>query len=109
MNRCLSTGLLGGKGDVSESHRMWRNASQMSNCGSGVYEGGHVYVPDMGGILWCIDPISGEAKWKERVARGSTWGSIVRADGRMFMMTQRGTTIVFEASPEGFKVIAENE
>ena len=97
-----------GSGDVTDTHRVWRQPKQLSNCASGVYSGGHFYIPDMNGFLWCIDGKSGERKWRERIGRGNTWGSIVSAGGRLLLMNQDGTTIVFEPDPEKLSVLAEN-
>ncbi|MEM6672582.1 MAG: PQQ-binding-like beta-propeller repeat protein [Planctomycetota bacterium] len=99
---------LGGKGDVTETHRVWREPGQMSNCASGVYFQGRVLVPDMRGMLWCIDPKTGEADWKKRIARGGTWGSIVQVDELLYLLTQTGTTVVFYADKDGLEVISEN-
>ena len=99
---------LGGKGDVTETHRAWRHAGQMSNCASGVYVNGRVFIPDMRGTLWCIDPATGLPDWKERIARGGTWGSIVLVGDVMYLLTQDGTTVVFKATKDGLEVLAEN-
>jgi len=98
-----------GEGDVTETHRVWRLAKQMSNCGSGVSVDGHVYIPDMGSLVSCIDAATGEVAWKKRVGRGESWGSIIFADGRLYMMSQSGTTFVFEANSSKLVILAENE
>ena len=49
----------------------------MSNCASGAYVNGRIFIPDMRGIQWCIDPETGLPDWKKQVAWGRTWGSIV--------------------------------
>jgi outer membrane protein assembly factor BamB len=98
-----------GKGDVTETHRVFHHPEQLSNCGSGVHVDGHVLFPDMSGILWCVDAKSGEIKWKERVVRGSTWGSIVHAAGRLYMTGQSGATVVFAPRADKLEVLATNE
>ncbi|MEZ6016244.1 MAG: PQQ-binding-like beta-propeller repeat protein [Planctomycetota bacterium] len=98
-----------GKGDVTETHRVFYEPEQLSNCASGVYADGHVFLPDMNGILWCIDPKTGAAAWKERVARGGTWGSIVQAAGRLYLMGQGGATVVFEPKADKLRVLATND
>ena len=100
---------LGGEGDVTETHRLWHRPEQMSNCASGVFAGGHIYIADMGSIVSCIDPKTGEPLWTERVGRGNSWGSIVEAGGRLYLMSQRGTTTVFAPNAEGPEILATNE
>jgi len=97
-----------GEGDVTETHRVWRFDEQMSSCGSGVYVGGSIYIIDMSSIVSCIDPATGKTRWKQRIGKGQSWGSIIAVDGRLYVMIQRGTTYVFEPNPEKLVVIAEN-
>ena len=95
-------------GPGSGPRKRWRHAGQMSNTASGIYMNGRVLIPDMSGILWCLDPATGVPDWKERVARGETWGSIVAVGERMYLLTQEGTTVVFKADQEGLEILAEN-
>ncbi len=97
-----------GKGDVTETHRVWRREGVMSNVGSGIAIGDHFYIPDMGSIVHCIEAKTGKTKWKKRVGRGSSWSSIVSAAGRLYLTNQRGTTHVFEPNPEDLVVLASN-
>jgi len=100
---------LGGEGEVTETHRAWLHEERFSNVGSGVFLEGLLYVPDTGGFVYCLDPESGEALWKERVARGESWGSITVVGGRMYLTLQSGETVVFTGSREGLVVLARNE
>lgn len=98
------------KGDVTDSHRMWRHVKRPSNVGSGVFADGHFYWPDIRGVLACIDPKTGVRKWTEPPgAKGAMWGSIVSAGGLLYVMNQKGTTIVFKPNAEKLEVIARNE
>ncbi|MEM9381864.1 MAG: PQQ-binding-like beta-propeller repeat protein [Planctomycetota bacterium] len=99
---------VGGEGDVTETHRVWRHARQLSNCASGVFVNGRVIVPDMKGTLWCIDPATGLPDWRERVSRGGTWGSIVIVGELLYILTQSGTTVVFRADEDGLEIVHEN-
>jgi len=98
-----------GEGDVTESRRVFHLPEQLSNCASGIAVDGHVLLPDMSGILWCIDPVKGEVKWSERILRGGTWGSIVSAAGRLYLLGQNGTTAVFAPRADKLEVLAMNE
>lgn len=100
---------VGGEGDVTDSHRVWRLAGQMSNCATGMFADGAFFVPEMGGFLCCIDPKDGKRRWRTRVGRGNTWGSIVMADGKMLLTTQKGETVVFKPKAEKLEVLARNK
>ena len=94
---------------MTETHRVLYHAEQLSNCASGIHVDGHVLFPDMGGILWCIDTKSGAVKWKERIVRGGSWGSIVRAADRLYMLGQSGATVVFAPRADKLEILATND
>lgn len=98
-----------GEGDVTETHRVFHHAEQLSNCGSGVHLDGHVLFPDLSGILWCVDAKTGAIEWKERALRGGTWGSLVHAAGRLYLMGQSGTTVVLAPRTDALEVLATND
>ena len=98
----------GGEGDVTATHQLWRHAGQMSNCASGIFYEGSFLIPTMNGMLHNIDPATGEATWRKRIARGNTWGSIVQVGDRLYLMNQDGNTVVFRPDDEGIDVLAEN-
>ena len=100
---------IGGKGDVTKSHRLWRHARRQSNIGSGVVVDGHLYRTALRGELVCVDPATGERLWRGRPAKGQIWGSIVYAAEHLFVMNQKGTTIVFRPDPGKLVVVAKNE
>lgn len=101
---------LGGKGDVTESNRLWRvEKGNPQRIGSGVMTGGLVYMANAGpGVAQCIDPQTGEEKWKNRLPGGAYWGSLVLIDGKLFATAQDGTTVVFLAEPSGYKELSVN-
>jgi outer membrane protein assembly factor BamB len=100
---------LGGSGDVTRTHRLWRHPRRSSNVGSGVIVDGYLYRSAMRGFLVCIDPATGKQLWSERPAKGQIWGSIVYVAGYLFVTNQKGTTIVFRPDPEKLVVVARNE
>jgi outer membrane protein assembly factor BamB len=96
----------GGKGDVTETHRLWRETKAPQRVGSGVLVGDHVYIVNEPGTAQCIEWKTGKTLWTERVGAKS-WGSMVHADGKLYLLNQEGETIVLEASPT-FKVVSRN-
>jgi outer membrane protein assembly factor BamB len=103
---------LGGKGDVTQTHRLWHVDSPKNpqSIGSGVALDGRIYVPYAGANrIDCIDPKTGKAVWQDKAEGVAFWGSIVHAAGRLYVTDQKGTTVVFKASPEKFELLAANK
>ncbi len=96
----------GGSGDVTATHRLWREERTTQRVGSGVVVGEHVYIVNENGIAQCIVLNSGKTLWTER-ACGRVWGSMVHADGRLYVTDQQGETVVLAAKPV-FEVLARN-
>ncbi|MCR9246914.1 MAG: PQQ-like beta-propeller repeat protein [bacterium] len=97
-----------GKDDVTASHRAWHRPEEITNCASGVFAAGVIFIPEMGGFVRCVNPKDGTTRWRARVGRGNTWGSIVAAAGRLYLMNQNGTTTVFAPDPDELRVLTTN-
>ena len=101
---------LGGTGDITAS-RLWLHPSNTQRVGSGMVLGGHVYIVDENGVPRCYDLQTGEEKWKVEKRPGSgsnTWGSMVHADGRLYVLMRSGETLVFAAKPT-YELLAVNK
>ena len=101
----------GGSGDVSESQRLWKVDRFKSAIGSGVISEGHLYTISQDGIAECVDLKTGGSVWSERLkgsgARGSSWSSMLLADGKIFVPNQAGDVFVLRAAPK-FELLATN-
>jgi len=98
----------GGNGDVTKTHQLWQAATKNpQRIGSGVLHDGHLYLADADGFAECIETGTGKVVWKERLG-GKLWGSLLLADGRLYVSSLEGQTYVVEASPK-FKQIAKND
>lgn len=100
---------LGGRVDVTSTHRLWRHPRRQSNVGSGVVVDGYLYRSTIRGDLVCVDPATGDRLWSERPAKAQIWGSIVYASGLLWVMNQEGTTIIFRPDPRKLVLVASNE
>jgi outer membrane protein assembly factor BamB len=98
---------LGGSGDVTDSNRLWRVERNPQRIGTGVVRGPNVFMVSEP-ALSCIEMATGRELWKHREAGQTFWGSIVCAGDRLYVTSQRGTTYVYAADPEAFRLIASN-
>ena len=101
----------GGKGDVTQSHRLWQAVRTANRLGSGVIHDGHFYVLNTPGILECIELKTGKVLYSERLrgrgAKGESWSSMLLAGDRIYIPNQSGDTFVVRAAPK-FELIATN-
>jgi outer membrane protein assembly factor BamB len=105
---------LGGTGDVTQSNRIWHTGMNRNpqRIGTGVVVDGHLYMAnaDDSLSLQCIDIATGEVKWQEpRTSEGAHWGSVIYADGRLYVTGRNGITRVFAPNPEKLETLAEND
>jgi outer membrane protein assembly factor BamB len=101
---------LGGTGDITHV-RLWLHPMSTQRVGSGVIVKGHVYMVDENSLPHCYDLRTGEDQWKVEKRPGSgspTWGSLVHAEGRLYLLMRSGETLVFAASPK-YEVLAVNK
>jgi len=98
---------MGGRGDITDTHRVWHVAKTQQRIGSGVVYNGHLYVSNAQGIAECIAVDTGQTVWKERLG-GNLWGSVLRAGDRLYVGNTQGEIFVLAASPD-FKRIAQND
>jgi len=103
----------GGKGDVTQSHVLWRSRDS-SYIPTPVLHEGHLYFASDAGFAVCLDAKTGSLVYKERLPGASTGGrgkpfyaSAVLANGQVYAVSRRSGTFVFPAAPE-FKVVAQN-
>jgi outer membrane protein assembly factor BamB len=100
----------GGRGDVTATHRLWRNERQPQHIGSAVAVGGVLYQGQAGPArLECVDPKTGKALWQNPGGGGVFWGSVVLAAGRLYATNQKGATVVFKPDPAKYEQIAVND
>ena len=99
---------LGGSGDIT-ADRLWHHPSNTQRVGSGMIVGDHVYIVEENGVPHCYELATGEEVWKatQRPGSGTTWGSMVHSNGRLYILMRDGSTLVFAASPK-YELLATN-
>ena len=90
----------GGRGDVTESHGVWR-LNKGANVSSPIYYKGHLYWTRDGSTVCCQNPATGEIVTEERLQPGAgrIWSSPVLADGKLYYVSQHNGTYVVAADP----------
>jgi len=91
----------------SDGQVLWRNKEKCYEQ-SMVYHDGYLYAMNDGGIALCWKGDTGEEMWKSRLG-GPVSSSPVLAGGNIYVSNERGKTFVFQASPTGFKAVAQNQ
>jgi outer membrane protein assembly factor BamB len=106
---------LGGRGDVTATHRLWRETGRPRNpqrIGSGVMIGDVFYIAnaDNEASLECREVATGRQRWEvRRTSDGPHWASLVLADGRLYATGQKGVTRVFLPNPDQYEELAVND
>jgi outer membrane protein assembly factor BamB len=96
----------GGQGDISTSHVLWRVPSGAPYISSLVYYDGLIYMVGDVGVLTVTDATTGERVHQERIG-GVYTASPVAGDGKVYLLSEDGETIVISASRTP-KVLARN-
>ena len=86
---------------------VWRNRVKCYEQ-SMLIHSGYLYAFDDNGVLYCWDAKSGREMWKQRF-RGPVSASLIIVDGKIFACNERGNIWVFEASPNGYQPVAQNQ
>jgi hypothetical protein len=99
----------GGRGDVTQSHRLW-TGNKGSNVSSPILHEGRLYwMHENLGLACCADAKTGSILYQERVAgAGQVYASPVLADGRLYYVTRKNGVFVLAAKPE-FEQLSHNE
>ena len=97
----------GGRGDVTESHRLWEAKAGANVVSPVVYEGHLYWVSDRNKIAYCLRLKDGKVIYAERF-RDQPYASALAGDGKLYIVTRYGGTYVLAAKPE-FEELAHNK
>jgi len=97
----------GGRGDVTNTHKLWQ-ADVGANVSSPVVYEGHLYwVSDRNKVAYCLSLADGSVKYAQDIGP-QPYASTLLADGRLYVVTRRGGTLVLAAKPK-FEQLAHNK
>src|SRR5262249_36926269 len=95
----------GGSGDVTKTHRLWTKGVGSNVTSPSVY-GDHLYWVNENGMAYCLKVKDGEQVYAERL-KGGVYASVTVADGKIYVVTQKGGTYVLASGPK-FEELAHN-
>ncbi|MBZ5593953.1 MAG: PQQ-binding-like beta-propeller repeat protein [Acidobacteriia bacterium] len=105
---CLVAIRAGGRGDITNSHVLWRYRKALPNTPSPLLYQGVIYLI-RDGIFTSLNPENGEVHKQARLtgALGRYWSSPVAADGKIFVVGEDGKVVVLRAAPD-WEILAIN-
>lgn len=94
------------KGDVTESHEVWRREKGNSRLAAPLLVDGRIYMVTDTGVVTCVNADDGEEVWKGRLG-GTHVASPIAANGLIYFYSEEGEVTVVKAGDE-FKVVSKN-
>jgi len=98
---------LGGQGDVSKTHVVWRNERSMPYIPSPILVGDYLHIINDNGVYTCLEPVTGMTLSTGRKL-GSVNSSPVSVAGRVYFFEDSGSCTIIENGPK-FHVLERNE
>ncbi len=95
-----------GKGDVTETHIVWKHTRQMPTMSSPLVLDDRLLIINDQGIASCLDTATGKRLWRDRIA-GKYSASPLLAEGRIYLCNHAGRTTVLAS--DDFRILAEND
>ena len=97
-----------GKGNVTESHILWRHKGKLASyVPSPIAAGDYFVVASDEGLVTCLEAKTGAIQWSKHLSRHYS-ASLVEAGGNVYLIDDEGVTTVVKPGPE-FNSIARNE
>jgi outer membrane protein assembly factor BamB len=95
-----------GRGDVTNTHVVWKTGRGVPLTPSPLLAGGELYMISDNGIAACLDARTGKEHWRQRVP-GSYSASPVFAGGKIYFLNEEGETTILDAGAQ-FRKLASN-
>jgi hypothetical protein len=96
-----------GSGDVTDSAVVWRYAKGIPRNPTPIIVGRDLFVIDDKGVFSCLDALTGEAIWIERIG-GNFSASPLYADGKLWLSSEDGKVYVIKPAHQ-YELLATNQ
>jgi outer membrane protein assembly factor BamB len=109
LNHALLAIRLGGQGDVTATHVLWREGRGVPEVPTPLYSSSRVYMVTNGGIVTCMNASSGAVLFRSRLgAGGPYYASPVMAGGNVYFASGDGVVTVIR-DDDTFAPVAKSE
>jgi outer membrane protein assembly factor BamB len=98
-----------GAGADAAVERLWWDPQASPEDSSPVLYDGKLFAVATRGVMTAHDPWSGELLWRHRLPTKGHHASLVAGDGKVYALSQWGTTAVVDATSREFVLLAEND
>jgi outer membrane protein assembly factor BamB len=95
-----------GKGDVTDTHVVWKTSKAAPHTPSLLLVGQELYMISDNGVASCLEAQTGAVYWQQRLG-GNFSASPLLADKKLYFQSEEGTGVVLQAGKE-FKLLAKN-
>ena len=103
-------GLLAIRPEENAAVVVWRENGSIPEVPSPLVYQGRLFLVRNGGIVTCLDAVTGKLAYRARVgAPGAYYASPVAADGHVYLASSEGVVTVISAAKDQLEVLARNE
>ena len=95
-----------GKGDVTDTHVVWTINKNAPNSPSPLLLGDQLYMVSDHGVISCLNALTGEEIWSQKVGGGFS-ASPIAADGKVYFLSEDGVGWVVKVGKQ-YELIAKN-
>jgi len=101
----------GGHGEITRTHLAWKKTRSLPYVSSPLYYQGRLFTIKNGVLASCYEARTGQPIYQdERLgAIGDYYSSAVAANGNVYVASQKGVVVVFDASSAALHVLARND
>jgi outer membrane protein assembly factor BamB len=96
-----------GEGDVPDSQVAFKLRRAVPHTPSPLVAGKQLYMVSDQGVLTCADAMKGKEFWHQRLS-GNFSASPTLADGKLYIVSEEGTTFVVAAASDKLHLLSEN-
>ena len=99
------------EGDMTENDWLWELKGTGTDVATPVISNGRAYGVSFGGDLWCVDILSGQEIWQEKLpeVKGVFYSSPTLAGNNLYLCSDEGSFYVCEITDTGYQVITHTK